>query len=114
METFQHKNGYKRIFKENKLTLGLFIPIESYSGDTPTMENHIQMAQKADELGFGALWVRDIPLHDPYFGDVGQIYDPWVYLGLLSAYTEKNHTRNWKYYLSTKTPNPFGKSSSIC
>lgn len=89
METFQHKNGYKRIFKENKLTLGLFIPIESYSGDTPTMENHIQMAQKADELGFGALWVRDIPLHDPYFGDVGQIYDPWVYLGLLSAYTEK-------------------------
>src|SRR5699024_6137495 len=89
METFQQKSGYKRIFKENKLTLGLFIPIESYTGSIPTMENHIQMAQKAEQLGFGALWVRDIPLHDPYFGDVGQIFDPWVYLGYLSAYTKE-------------------------
>lgn len=89
METFHNKQGYKRIFKENKLTLGLFIPIEAYSGSIPSMEKHIQMAQKAEELGFGALWVRDIPLFDPYFGDVGQIYDPWVYLGYLTAHTKK-------------------------
>lgn len=53
------------------------------------MENQVALVQKAEKLGFGAVWVRDIPLHDPSFGDAGQIYDPWVYLGYLSAHTEK-------------------------
>lgn len=88
METLQQRKGYRRVFKENKLTLGLFIPIESYQGSIPTMEHQIEMVQKAEDLGFGAVWVRDIPLYDPYFGDVGQIYDPWVYLGYLSAHTK--------------------------
>ncbi|HLR79225.1 MAG TPA: LLM class oxidoreductase [Bacillota bacterium] len=89
MDNLQQRKGYRRVFKENRLTLGLFIPIESYSGSFPTMERQIQMVQKAEKSGFGAVWVRDIPLYDPYFGDVGQIYDPWVYLGYLSAHTEQ-------------------------
>lgn len=40
-------------------------------------------------VGFAALWIRDIPLYDPSFGDVGQIYDPWVYLGHLARHTRR-------------------------
>ncbi|MEO1288168.1 MAG: TIGR03571 family LLM class oxidoreductase, partial [Chloroflexota bacterium] len=41
------------------------------------------------ELGFSAVWLRDVPLNVPSFGDVGQIYDPFVYLGLLAGQTQK-------------------------
>ena len=28
-----------------------------------------------------------MPLRDPSFGDIGQVYDPWVYLGWIAAQT---------------------------
>lgn len=37
---------------------------------------------------FGAIWVRDIPLFDPIFGDVGQVYDPFMYLSYLAGITK--------------------------
>lgn len=68
-------------------TLGLFFAIESYSGAVPTMHDQIELAQRAEEVGFAALWFRDVPLLDPSFGDAGQVYDPWVYLGHVAAHT---------------------------
>ncbi len=41
----------------------------------------------ADELGFATLWLRDVPFNVPTFGDAGQTFDPFVYLGLLSGVT---------------------------
>ncbi len=38
-------------------------------------------ARLAENLGFSALWVRDVPFYDPHFGDVGQGLDPMVTLG---------------------------------
>ncbi len=91
MNKFGKHKGYSRMFKENNLTLGLFFPLESYAGSIPEMnlEKQIKLAKRAEELNFAALFVRDVPLHDPNFGDVGQIYDPWAYLGYIAA-----HTRN--------------------
>ncbi|MUG95169.1 LLM class flavin-dependent oxidoreductase [Scytonema sp. UIC 10036] len=73
--------------KKNQLTIGVFFPIEAYKGSIPTMHNQVILAQRAEELGFATLWVRDVPLHDPSFGDVGQIFDSWVYLGYIAAHT---------------------------
>jgi luciferase-type oxidoreductase len=89
MNRFVNHKGYSRMFQENHLTLGLFFPLESYEGSIPEMniEKQIKLAKRAEELNFAALFVRDVPLHDPYFGDVGQIYDPWVFLGYLAAHT---------------------------
>ena len=53
------------------------------------MEHHIERAQLAEALGFSAIWLRDVPFNVPSFGDVGQMYDPFVYLGYLTAKTEK-------------------------
>jgi len=80
--------GYYNMFKEGKLTLGVFFPIEAFEGSIPKMESQVELAQRAEEMGFSAVWFRDVPLLDPSFGDVGQIYDPWVYLGYIAAQTK--------------------------
>jgi luciferase-type oxidoreductase len=79
--------GFRRTYREGQLTLGLIFPIEAFAGDTPTMLNQVNQAKHVEALGFAALWVRDVPLRDPSFGDVGQIFDPWVYLGFMAAHT---------------------------
>ena len=80
--------GYHRMFAPGALTLGLFFAIESYAGPIPTMAGQLPLARRAEELGFAALWVRDVPLFDPSFGDVGQVFDPWSFLGYVAAGTE--------------------------
>ena len=76
------------IAQKNKLTLGLFFPIEAYKGSIPTMENQVSLAQKAEAIGFKSLWFRDVPFHDPRFGDAGQLYDPWVYMTHIMNHTK--------------------------
>jgi luciferase-type oxidoreductase len=80
--------SYYRMFKPKQLTLGVIFAIEAYEGAIPKMERQVELARRAEELEFSALWFRDVPLHDPGFGDVGQIYDPWVYLGYIAAKTK--------------------------
>src|SRR3954470_21048594 len=79
--------GFERMFAPGRLTLGVFFPIEAFEGDQPTMRGQERLARRAEELGFAALWFRDVPLRDPNFGDVGQVYDPWVYLGWIATQT---------------------------
>jgi luciferase-type oxidoreductase len=79
--------GFRRMFVPDVMTLGLFFPIEAYEQDTPTMRNQERLAARAEDQGFAALWTRDVPLRDPSFGDVGQVYDPWVWLGWIAAHT---------------------------
>ncbi|MFF3752427.1 LLM class oxidoreductase [Streptomyces sp. NPDC002018] len=55
----------------------------------PDLTHHHELAQAADRLGFSALWLRDVPLWDPAFGDAGQVFDPFPYLGYLAAATER-------------------------
>ena len=86
--TIQSGNGYKRMFRENKLTLGIFFPLESFAGDIPAMQDQERLAKLTETLGFAALWFRDVPLRDPFFGDTGQIFDVWVYLSWIAAHTK--------------------------
>lgn len=79
--------GFRRMFAADRLTLGLFFPIEAFPRDQPTMRDQERLAARAQALDFAALWCRDVPLRDPSFGDVGQVYDPWVYLGWIAAIT---------------------------
>lgn len=82
--------GYNAVFRSNRLSLGLVVPIESYSqGSVPAMTRHLERVQLAEELGFSAIWLRDVPFNVPSFGDAGQTYDPFVYLGLLSGQTDR-------------------------
>lgn len=53
------------------------------------MQNQLELARVADEAGFAALWTRDVPVRDPHFGDVGQIYDVWVLTAYVAAVTRR-------------------------
>lgn len=79
--------GFHRMFAPGQLTVGVFFPIEAFAGDQPAMRDQEALAVRAEALGFDALWFRDVPLRDPDFGDVGQVFDPWVYLGHIAART---------------------------
>ncbi|GLI05435.1 hypothetical protein YDYSG_14650 [Paenibacillus tyrfis] len=78
---FEHHQTYQRTFREGELTLGLHIPLENYKMEKPTMARQIELAQAAETYGFTTLWLRDVILEDPNFGDpaVGQIYDILIY-----------------------------------
>ncbi len=80
---------FNKIAKKNKLTLGLVFPLEAYSGSIAKMENQEYLAKRAEELGFKALWFRDVPFNDPSFGDAGQLFDPWIYMTHLMNHTKK-------------------------
>lgn len=86
---YEQHRGFQRTFKAGRLSLGIFFPLEAFGGDTPTMLNQVALAKRAEQLGFSALWFRDVPLRDPSFGDVGQVFDPWVYLGFIAAHTSE-------------------------
>jgi len=82
--------AYNSVFRPNRLSLGLVVPLESYStAPVPAMARHVERIQLAEELGFSAIWLRDVPFNVPSFGDAGQMYDPFVYLGLLAGQTER-------------------------
>ncbi|MEM7341084.1 MAG: LLM class oxidoreductase [Actinomycetota bacterium] len=80
--------GFNQVFLPGRMTVGLVVPIERYdTSAVPTMADHVERVQLAEELGFAATWLRDVPFNVPSFGDAGQIYDPFVYLGLLAGVT---------------------------
>lgn len=82
--------AYNDVFRPNRLSVGLVAPLESYAtSPVPSMAQHVQRVQLAEELGFAAIWLRDVPFNVPSFGDAGQLYDPFVYLGLLAGQTER-------------------------
>lgn len=81
--------GYDRTFQPGKMTIGLVAPLENHGPDpVPAMERHLDRVQLAEHLGFSAVWLRDVPFHVPSFGDAGQLFDPFVYLGYLAGQTE--------------------------
>ncbi len=89
--TFPRINkAYNRVFRSGRLSVGLVVPLEAYRvGAEPTMKGHLETAQLAECLGFSALWLRDVPFNVPSFGDAGQIFDPFVYLGSLASVTDR-------------------------
>lgn len=91
MNNFERINkGFYTVFKPGRLSVGIVVPIEHYAqGGIPTMAHHLARVQLVEQLGFKALWIRDVPLNVPSFGDAGQTYDPFTYLGYLSGLTSE-------------------------
>lgn len=81
--------AYNTVFQPNRLSIGLVVPLEAYmTSPVPTMARHVERVQLAEELGFSAVWLRDVPFNVPSFGDAGQVFDPFVCLGLLAGKTQ--------------------------
>lgn len=89
MKEFEPINSaYNSVFQPKELSIGIVVPIENYAqGPKPSMQQHLQRVQLVEALGFKALWVRDVPFNVPSFGDAGQTFDPFTYLGYLAGQT---------------------------
>lgn len=103
-------NVFSKVAVKNKLTLGLVFPIEAYEGAIATMEKQEELAQKAEALGFKALWFRDVPFNDPTFGDAGQLYDPWIYMTHIMNHTKKIALASGSIILTLRHPAHTAKS----
>ncbi len=112
-DNFQTRHlGFQRTFQPGRLSLGLMMPMSPLDGGIPDMSDQIGLAKRADELGFAALWSRDVPLFDPEFGDAGQIYDPWVWMSHLSAATKDIALSTAGIVLPLRHPIHVAKASS--
>jgi luciferase-type oxidoreductase len=69
------------------LTLGIVLPIQTKEGGDLDYGTQIDIARKADKLGFSAIWVRDVPLNSESYPDPIGHSDPWVLLGALAHAT---------------------------
>jgi luciferase-type oxidoreductase len=105
--------GYRRMFGEG-LSFGLFFPITSDDDAIPSVDDDEQLALagRAADLGFDALWVRDVPAYWPKFGDAGQVYDPWVYLSHVAAHTDDVALATGSVVLPLRHPLHVAKSAA--
>lgn len=81
--------AYAALFPGQGLSLGLMTPVASQGLADPHQARRI--ARLADDLGFAALWARDVPLMVPQGPDAvaSALDDPFLWLGMLAAATER-------------------------
>ena len=106
--------GFRRTYAPDRLTLGLAFPLRSRTDGDEVGDPAVQaqIARAADAGGFAALYARDIPLRVPSFGDVGQVYDPWVFLTYMAAYTSRIALGTAGIVLPVRHPLHVAKSAS--
>ncbi|MYL32841.1 TIGR03571 family LLM class oxidoreductase [Pontibacillus yanchengensis] len=113
MQWNEHK-GYSRMIKENKLTIGLTLPIEHHGNERPKMTQQVERVQLAERLGFSAIWFQDVLLEDPTFHDpsTGQVYDSLLYLTYIGAHTNIINLGTAAVVLSLRHPLRLAKEAA--
>ncbi|MEW1823097.1 LLM class oxidoreductase [Arthrobacter sp. NPDC080031] len=104
--------GLAAAFRPDGMTIGVITPLEGFDGPVPGLENHAGLIQDAEKAGFATVWVRDVPLLDPSFGDTGQVFDTWAYLGYLAAKTERISLGTSSVVLPLRHPLDTAKAAS--
>jgi luciferase-type oxidoreductase len=89
MSNDPHHPVHDRLFRPGRLSLGLVMPLTDLTHPRIDQPAQFAHAALADELGFDALWVRDVPLNSPNYPDPVGHLDPWVHLGALAARTRR-------------------------
>lgn len=112
MSKIENHEGFKRTFKNHKLTLGLSIPFDSKNKEHIDFNEQVKFAQQVERLGFTSLFVRDNPLYSPHLGSVTENYDPFVFLTYLSAFTSKIALGTSSIVATLRHPIHLAKSSA--
>ena len=87
-----------------RMTLGIELPLDndwSPAGEVrrtasgrprgvPDLSAQADLVRKAEDLGFSAVWMRDVPIFDQVnMGDAGSVHDVFVLLGYLAGITRR-------------------------
>jgi luciferase-type oxidoreductase len=81
--------SFDQVFAEGRLSLGVVLPVRRQQGAPLNFREQIALAYRAEELGFAAIWVRDVPLNGPWYPETIGHLDPWVALGAISTGTSR-------------------------
>lgn len=83
--------GHAQVFQPGRLTLGFMTPFGHHGGAMADLHANTRLAALADELGFAALWARDVPLMIPQGRDntASALDDPFLWLAALAASTRR-------------------------
>lgn len=83
--------GHAQVFQPGRLTLGFMTPWGHPADAMADIQATTRLATLADELGFAALWARDVPLMVPQGSDntASALDDPFLWLAALAAATHR-------------------------
>ena len=83
--------GHAQVFQPGRLTLGFMTPFGHQAGAMADIQETARLSALADELGFAALWARDVPLMVPQGSDntASALDDPFLWLAALAASTRR-------------------------
>lgn len=84
-----HEDSRPILFQENHLSLGLVLPMRRDPGPIVDLHEQLDLAAAADDLGFAALWVRDVPLNGDWYPETFGHPDPMAMLGALAIRTRR-------------------------
>lgn len=72
---------FSQVFGQNQLTLGLIAPFMGYQNHIPDdLTTIADNARLAENLGFSALWVRDVPFMTLILAMWGKGLTRWLHL----------------------------------
>ncbi|MHC1651977.1 TIGR03571 family LLM class oxidoreductase [Stenotrophomonas maltophilia] len=99
------------VFPTQGLSLGLMTPVAARGLADPHAARRI--ARLADDLGFAALWTRDVPLMVPQGPDAtaSALDDPLLWLGMLAAATTRIAVGSAALVLPLRQPLQVAKSA---
>ncbi|HDS1581481.1 TPA: TIGR03571 family LLM class oxidoreductase [Stenotrophomonas maltophilia] len=103
--------AHARLFPPQGLSLGLMTPVAAQGLADPQQARRI--ARLADDLGFAALWTRDVPLMVPQGPDASAsaLDDPFLWLGMLAAATTRIAVGSAAIVLPLRQPLQVAKSA---
>lgn len=77
------------LFRDGQISVGLVLPIRDTDRDDIDFRQQVELATLADQLGFAAIWVRDVPLNGPWYPETFGHADPFTMLGAISLATSR-------------------------
>lgn len=78
-----------RLFRARQLSVGLVLPLRAGTTQEVDFLEQLELAVLAEELGFSAIWVRDVPLNGPWYPEDFGHPDPWAMLAAIAARTSR-------------------------
>jgi len=99
------------VFRQDALSVGLVLPLLGKGEIAPDFQAQLDLAARADALGYRALWVRDVPLNSAGYPDPVGHLDPWVLLGALATRTRRIALASGAIVLTLRHPLHIAKAA---
>lgn len=100
-----------RVFSNGALSIGLTLPMLRAGAVVADFDEQLALARLADERGFRALWIRDVPLNSADYPDPVGHLDPWVLLGALAISTRRIALASGAIVLTLRHPLHIAKAA---